>query len=696
MQRTLTTLFTLACCLTLAAQEERSLVHFASGSAALDATARAQLRQICELTGGRVPGSITITGHTDDVGSDAYNRDLSERRAEAVRRALQNSCPALAATQIAWKGEAAPVASNTSDGGRASNRRVEVVLCFDPPTPTIDVVTEMHCGIERDVELHRHPRVTPLFPAADKPREHFSPNADAPIDLTAADGTRILIPANALVDDEGRPLTGAVDITFRSFLEPYEILASGIPMHVHTDAGEEHLETAGMYEIYASQRGKQVQLAPGERITVLAANNAAADSAYTGWVLDPSSGTWQAGGSLDQLASTARTASLPMTPLGTAATRAYWDQLARLGPITLPDTTLFDARRASGDYCHLTPCDTTTPVKVGWRQRRERFATTAGVPEITLAGFKGSLAHEEVTFTVQIGKDMQFPEWRRLPGGIVWRYAGTEDRATFKRLFGRRHAFQDIMLVMGPGQDQGVLRLKENGEWLDLPVDLSIERNTTARAERWDRSLRNYEKTLNKQRFAFDRDITHNKVHYWKRYKNDTLQAWHKAQPYMSQEERAMACKEWAAYALPSRPRPIEWHEVSAKAGKAMDQMQTRFSLDGFGIYNIDRLFHMCNTRNVIVNATDGAGRSFPWTFAYGVLENERSVITYYGSGTGVQDHLLVAPGRMRSLFLVDNEGHIVQAPVTALNEGPAQATLVVGPMEPGTDLNTLRATASN
>ncbi|OOS07778.1 Outer membrane protein OmpA [Moraxella cuniculi DSM 21768] len=70
-----------------------------------------------------------IEGHTDSVGSDAYNQRLSERRANAVREALIKN-HGIAANRLTAQGfgESRPVATNSTDAGRQENRRVMVVI----------------------------------------------------------------------------------------------------------------------------------------------------------------------------------------------------------------------------------------------------------------------------------------------------------------------------------------------------------------------------------------------------------------------------------------------------------------------------------------------------------------------------------------------------------------------------------------
>ena len=68
---------------------------------------------------------VSVEGHTDAVGTDAYNRALSERRARAVAGYLVEGGIARSRLSTVGFGEANPVASNETDDGRAQNRRVE-------------------------------------------------------------------------------------------------------------------------------------------------------------------------------------------------------------------------------------------------------------------------------------------------------------------------------------------------------------------------------------------------------------------------------------------------------------------------------------------------------------------------------------------------------------------------------------------
>ncbi|WP_424485517.1 OmpA family protein [Pseudomonas sp.] len=77
--------------------------------------------------------TTTVEGHTDAVGSDAYNQGLSERRANAVRDVLVNQ-HGIDSGRVSsvGHGESQPVADNESEEGRAINRRVEAEVEAQP------------------------------------------------------------------------------------------------------------------------------------------------------------------------------------------------------------------------------------------------------------------------------------------------------------------------------------------------------------------------------------------------------------------------------------------------------------------------------------------------------------------------------------------------------------------------------------
>jgi len=71
---------------------------------------------------------LIIEGYTDSTGSEEYNEELSQRRAQAVANVLAGQGVPASRYQVVGKGQAFPVASNATPAGRQQNRRVEIVF----------------------------------------------------------------------------------------------------------------------------------------------------------------------------------------------------------------------------------------------------------------------------------------------------------------------------------------------------------------------------------------------------------------------------------------------------------------------------------------------------------------------------------------------------------------------------------------
>ena len=103
-------------------------VLFDTGRAELNPGAATKMDQLAQFLTQHPDRRAEIDGFTDSVGSDAYNEELSQRRANAVKAALVTRGVDPTRINTQGYGKAYPVASNTDSGGRELNRRVEVVI----------------------------------------------------------------------------------------------------------------------------------------------------------------------------------------------------------------------------------------------------------------------------------------------------------------------------------------------------------------------------------------------------------------------------------------------------------------------------------------------------------------------------------------------------------------------------------------
>ena len=86
------------------------------------------LDQVAQQAGSVNLETVIATGHTDSIGSEAYNQKLSERRADTVKQYLISKGVPADRIYAEGKGELQPVASNKTREGRAQNRRVEIEI----------------------------------------------------------------------------------------------------------------------------------------------------------------------------------------------------------------------------------------------------------------------------------------------------------------------------------------------------------------------------------------------------------------------------------------------------------------------------------------------------------------------------------------------------------------------------------------
>lgn len=103
-------------------------IAFETGSDELTPDAEQQLDQLISILDANADANLRVSAHTDNVGSEDENYELSRQRAEAVKDYLVESGVAKERIETLWYGEREPIADNATEEGRAQNRRVELEL----------------------------------------------------------------------------------------------------------------------------------------------------------------------------------------------------------------------------------------------------------------------------------------------------------------------------------------------------------------------------------------------------------------------------------------------------------------------------------------------------------------------------------------------------------------------------------------
>lgn len=102
-------------------------LFFATGKADLQPSSLNELARVVDIL-TKHPYRVEIGGHTDNVGSDTFNQQLSEQRARAVKNWLVAHGIVANRLSVRGYGKTRPVASNETEEGRRTNRRVEIKI----------------------------------------------------------------------------------------------------------------------------------------------------------------------------------------------------------------------------------------------------------------------------------------------------------------------------------------------------------------------------------------------------------------------------------------------------------------------------------------------------------------------------------------------------------------------------------------
>jgi len=105
-----------------------SNILFGSGKAKLQSSANKALNEVVALAKAYPDNKVSIEGHTDSVGSNAYNKKLSLQRAQSIRDYLVSKGVPKTRFMVSGFGEEKPIASNRNRAGQMKNRRVEIII----------------------------------------------------------------------------------------------------------------------------------------------------------------------------------------------------------------------------------------------------------------------------------------------------------------------------------------------------------------------------------------------------------------------------------------------------------------------------------------------------------------------------------------------------------------------------------------
>lgn len=238
----LSALFLLACTFLPAQTLTTSSVFFELDKSELSHEARLALDALAARLLELPDYTVNIEAYTDDRGTDAYNLRLAGDRAQAVQQYLEKKGLLLGKTTVKSWGERNLAYDNATEENRQKNRRVDVAVAAYLFSDFVELQGRLSANTEQVLTIQH----------------------DREQQITAAQGTLIVVPPNSFVFDDGTSPTGPVELVVREAFSASDFVLQNLT----TTSNGRVLQTGGMVYIGAQADGKTLNLADGAALTV--------------------------------------------------------------------------------------------------------------------------------------------------------------------------------------------------------------------------------------------------------------------------------------------------------------------------------------------------------------------------------------------------------------------------------------------
>lgn len=211
-------------------------LHFESNTYTLSPENTSRIDSVINLL-NNTPAAyeVEIEGHSDTTGLWWLNKSISQQRARQAFLYLEAKGFSRKSINASAKGSSEPIDVNSTETGKAHNRRVTLVIRLN--LPDINNLAGISLSDEK-----------------------FTLPADSGGIFFDTSGTVIKIPPDAFVDENGQPVTGNIDFSYQEYRDPLDLILSGLPMHQGSGNNREYFNSYGMFKLKAYHNGKPVFL----------------------------------------------------------------------------------------------------------------------------------------------------------------------------------------------------------------------------------------------------------------------------------------------------------------------------------------------------------------------------------------------------------------------------------------------------
>ena len=381
--------------------------------------------------------------------------------------------------------------------------------------------------------------VHPPLEGVNKEKEIFTLNSNSAQIIKTERDNYIHIPQNAFTDKNGNPIVGNVDVSYREFLDPLEILMSGIPMKYDSAGTKNIFRSGGMFEITASVNGEEVFLAKDKNIQI---DFTIVDTtqSFNTYVFDDKKGNWEI-----QENNAQKTINYlengKIKNIEFSKGLKKFIELSTADKTLRLDTTSFERRFENLNFRGILPKSGTT---TSLEYANGKFVHASKLIQITQTG------QDETGVTIKIkhffacNPELSFLQHLRIT------YTGSKKEFSEKI---RNKYFNDARLLSG--KKGNILRLKGEHEILSLPVvltKLGLDGRPLKNEGLVKRSIKSYNDMLETRRITHNHRVAQflNDLDAYEVFDRDqiVLAAYERSKRYMTPREKKLNFKDFMAY----------------------------------------------------------------------------------------------------------------------------------------------------
>lgn len=506
--------------------------------------------------------------------------------------------------------------------------------------------------LEGKAFMKRHPLVKPPVKGLDVYPDVYSYSAMTGTAIRYGSGTKLSIPAMAFEDANGTTVTGNVDITYREFRDPVDIVLSGIPMSYDSGGVAGDFESAGMFEINASQNGTEVFLKDDKQIGV---EFAVVDTASTFnfYRLDEKNG-WEYITNTGKVEQEMAPVAQPDTTKGWSdAVTYYVNNLGDIGarPIS-KDTTSFDRRYDDTAYIGTWKY-ADTERDYYYREKRKKSS------KLCLRKYGSG---QDYTL-VRIERVQYYngnPEINAY-SGYYWKINPKMTSSQMRPDYGKKSGINDCRIINEGGQF--FIELKYSWGFKRIaaePVKMDDKKHAKPISERMSKALfTSYEKRLGNRRSKFTRDINQTVKDHKRcvdRATKDSTRVYNKTIPLMADAEKDKNFPAWNDYVDAERMRTMTDQQ---RAYVATGNVVQALTIGGMGVFNCDQVKRLVNPVKAVASRVKvGVGAVVVPLIVYVIDKARNMVLTYTGNGGGGVP-ITYGKNATNSLMMVDGSGNL-------------------------------------